>query len=70
MSLTLRESRAVSDRVREHAVELGASVTIAIVDAGGHLQVPHPWTVRILCRRESPRLRQPALRCFTATART
>jgi len=39
MSLTLHEARAVSDRVREHATELGATVTIAIVDAGGHLQV-------------------------------
>jgi glc operon protein GlcG len=39
MSLTLREARAVSDRVRERATELGATVTIAIVDAGGHLQV-------------------------------
>ena len=36
MSLTLHEARAVSDRVREHATELGATVTIAIVDAGGH----------------------------------
>ncbi|WP_460729448.1 GlcG/HbpS family heme-binding protein [Nocardia heshunensis] len=33
------EARAVSDRVREHAIELGAAVTIAIVDDGGHLQV-------------------------------
>jgi glc operon protein GlcG len=39
MSLTLDEARAVSDRVREHAVGLGANVTIAIVDDGGHLQV-------------------------------
>ncbi|MFI6169630.1 heme-binding protein [Nocardia sp. NPDC051052] len=39
MPLTLDEARAVSDRVREHANELGATVTIAIVDAGGHLQV-------------------------------
>jgi uncharacterized protein GlcG (DUF336 family) len=39
MSLTLHEARAVSDRVRERATELGATVTIAIVDAGGHLQV-------------------------------
>jgi glc operon protein GlcG len=39
MSFTLREARAVSDRVREHATRLGATVTIAIVDAGGHLQV-------------------------------
>lgn len=39
MSLTLDEARAVSDRVREHAIGLGATVTIAIVDDGGHLQV-------------------------------
>ncbi|WP_051452208.1 GlcG/HbpS family heme-binding protein [Actinospica robiniae] len=39
MSLTLDEARAVSDRVREHADRLGAKVTIAIVDDGGHLQV-------------------------------
>lgn len=39
MSLTLDEARAVSDRVREHAAAIGATVTVAIVDAGGHLQV-------------------------------
>ncbi|MFE3187549.1 heme-binding protein [Nocardia sp. NPDC059240] len=39
MALTLNEARAVSDRVREHAIGLGAAVTIAIVDDGGHLQV-------------------------------
>ena len=39
MSLTLNEARAVSDRVREHAAKIGATVTIAIVDGGGHLQV-------------------------------
>lgn len=39
MSLTLNEARAVSARVREHATMLGACVTIAVVDAGGHLQV-------------------------------
>lgn len=39
MSLTLDEARAVSVRVREHAAELGARVTVAIVDGGGHLQV-------------------------------
>jgi glc operon protein GlcG len=39
MSLTLDEARAVSVRVREHAAELGARVTVAIVDDGGHLQV-------------------------------
>jgi uncharacterized protein GlcG (DUF336 family) len=39
MSLTLDEARAVSDRVREHAARIGATVTVAIVDGGGHLQV-------------------------------
>lgn len=39
MSLTLDEARVVSDRVREHAARIGAAVTVAIVDAGGHLQV-------------------------------
>ncbi|WP_055585234.1 GlcG/HbpS family heme-binding protein [Streptacidiphilus griseoplanus] len=39
MLLTLDEARAASDRVREHAAGLGATVTIAIVDGGGHLQV-------------------------------
>ncbi|RMI30370.1 GlcG/HbpS family heme-binding protein [Nocardia stercoris] len=39
MSLTSDEARAISDRVREHATGLGAAVTIAIVDDGGHLQV-------------------------------
>jgi uncharacterized protein GlcG (DUF336 family) len=39
MSLTLDEARAVSVRVREHAAGLGAKVTVAIVDGGGHLQV-------------------------------
>lgn len=39
MSLTLDEARAVSDRVREHAAGIGATVTVAIVDGGGHLQV-------------------------------
>jgi uncharacterized protein GlcG (DUF336 family) len=39
MSLTLDEARAVSDRVREHAAAIGATVTVAIVDGGGHLQV-------------------------------
>ena len=39
MSLTFDEASAVSIRVREHAAELGATVTIAIVDAGGHLKV-------------------------------
>lgn len=39
MPLTLDEARTVSDRVRAHAIGLGAAVTIAIVDDGGHLQV-------------------------------
>ena len=39
MSLTLHEARAISDRVREHAAAIGATVTVAIVDGGGHLQV-------------------------------
>ncbi|WP_344899161.1 GlcG/HbpS family heme-binding protein [Actinomadura meridiana] len=39
MSITLDEARAVSVRVREHAAGLGAQVTVAIVDSGGHLQV-------------------------------
>src|SRR5690606_17072727 len=39
MSLTLSEAQAISVRVREHATELGARVTVAIVDGGGHLQV-------------------------------
>lgn len=39
MSLTLDEARAVSVRVREHAAEIGARVTVAIVDGGGHLLV-------------------------------
>jgi uncharacterized protein GlcG (DUF336 family) len=39
MSLTLDEARAVSDRVREHAAGIGATVTVAVVDGGGHLQV-------------------------------
>ncbi|CNF47139.1 protein glcG [Mycobacterium tuberculosis] len=39
MSLTLNEARTVSARVRERATELGAQVTVAIVDGGGHLQV-------------------------------
>ena len=39
MSLTFDEARAVSDRVREHAAGIGATVTVAIVDGGGHLQV-------------------------------
>jgi glc operon protein GlcG len=38
MSLTLSEARAVSLRVREHAEALGALVTVAVVDSGGHLR--------------------------------
>jgi glc operon protein GlcG len=39
MLLTSEEARAVSARVREHAAELGAQVTVAIVDGGGHVMV-------------------------------
>ncbi|QNE23148.1 heme-binding protein [Kribbella qitaiheensis] len=39
MSLNLGEAQAVSVRMREHAAALGARVTVAIVDSGGHLQV-------------------------------
>ncbi len=39
MSLTLSEARAVSLRVREHAEAIGATVTVAVVDGGGHLRV-------------------------------
>jgi uncharacterized protein GlcG (DUF336 family) len=39
MSLTLDEARTISDRVREHAAAIGATVTVAISDSGGHLQV-------------------------------
>ncbi|WP_084529010.1 GlcG/HbpS family heme-binding protein [Nocardia crassostreae] len=39
MSLTSEQARAVSTRVRAHAVELGARVTVAIVDGGGHVVV-------------------------------
>lgn len=39
MSLTLDEARTASARAREHATGLGARVTVAIVDGGGHLQV-------------------------------
>ena len=70
MSLTLHEARAVSDRVRERATELGATVTIAIVDAGGHLQVLDRMDGANPLSARSPRRRQPALRCFTVTAVT
>ncbi|WP_159841849.1 GlcG/HbpS family heme-binding protein [Nocardia sp. CY41] len=39
MSLTSEHARAVSARVREHAAGLGARVSVAIVDGGGHLLV-------------------------------
>lgn len=39
VSLTLNEARSVSDRVREHATDIGATITVAVVDSGGHLQV-------------------------------
>lgn len=39
MSLTSEQARAVSARVREHATTLGARVTVAIVDCGGHVLV-------------------------------
>lgn len=39
MTLTLNEARTISLRVREHAEALGALVTVAIVDGGGHLRV-------------------------------
>ncbi|MFE9577342.1 heme-binding protein [Nocardia sp. NPDC006044] len=39
MSLTLNEARDISLRVREHAELLGVSITVAIVDAGGHVRV-------------------------------
>ena len=39
MSLTSDEARAVSARVREHAARLGARITVAVVDGGGHVVV-------------------------------
>ncbi|MET8875747.1 GlcG/HbpS family heme-binding protein [Nocardia sp. NPDC004278] len=39
MSITSKEARTASAHVRERAAELGARVTVAIVDGGGHLQV-------------------------------
>lgn len=39
MSLTSEHARTVSARVREHATALGARVTVAIVDGGGHVLV-------------------------------
>ena len=39
MLLTLDEAKAVTERVREHAAGIGATVTVAVVDGGGHLQV-------------------------------
>src|SRR3954463_5752034 len=67
MSLTLDEARAVSARVREDAAELGAQVTVAIVDGGGHLKFSTAWTAHLRYLRASPRLKPPVLRCSTAT---
>ncbi|MEV6253794.1 heme-binding protein [Nocardia sp. NPDC051911] len=39
MSLTSEQARAVSACVREHAAGLGARITVAIVDGGGHVLV-------------------------------
>lgn len=39
MSLTSDEARALSARVREHAAGLGARITVAVVDGGGHVVV-------------------------------
>jgi uncharacterized protein GlcG (DUF336 family) len=39
MTLTLELARTISDRVRTHAAELGVTITVAVVDSGGHLQV-------------------------------
>ncbi|GAB2630407.1 GlcG/HbpS family heme-binding protein [Nocardia goodfellowii] len=39
MSLTSEQARTVSTRVREHATALGARVTVAIVDGGGHVLI-------------------------------
>ncbi|MQY25859.1 GlcG/HbpS family heme-binding protein [Nocardia aurantia] len=39
MTLGWEEARAVSAAVRAHAATLGARVTVAIVDAGGHVCV-------------------------------
>ncbi|MFC9894471.1 heme-binding protein [Nocardia sp. NPDC127579] len=37
MSLTSHQARAISTTVRAHAATLGAQVTVAIVDSGGHV---------------------------------
>ncbi|MFD7841686.1 heme-binding protein [Nocardia sp. NPDC059764] len=39
MALTSTAARIISARAREHAAGLGARVTVAIVDAGGHVLV-------------------------------
>lgn len=39
MSLTVDQARAVSARALDQAAALGARVTVAIVDGGGHLKV-------------------------------
>jgi uncharacterized protein GlcG (DUF336 family) len=38
MQLTLQEAQAVITRAHERAANLGASITVAVVDEGGHLQ--------------------------------
>jgi len=38
MPLTLQEAQAVIDGAHEHAATIGALVTLAVVDEGGHLQ--------------------------------
>lgn len=59
MSITWEEARAISSRVREHAAGLGARVTVAVVDGGGHLQVldrmdgAPPLSVRIASAKAS-----------------
>ncbi|MFG3519789.1 heme-binding protein [Nocardia nova] len=39
MLLTLDEAHAISTRIRSRAGELGARVTVAVVDEGGHVRV-------------------------------
>lgn len=70
MSLTLSEAQAISVRVREHATELGARVTVAIVDGGGHLQVLDRMdgAPPLRCRLGLLRRKRPALRCSIVTA--
>jgi uncharacterized protein GlcG (DUF336 family) len=38
MSLTLQDANTVIDGAHERAVRLGAQITVAVVDEGGHLQ--------------------------------